>query len=285
MRTLRTLARVAERLYHRLALSGLALGWLLVGFGVAFGLDKAPTAAALSRQATALYRKKNYEAACPLFQQVTELTPERGAAWGDYGLCLARLGQPTAAVAATYKAIGLAGSDRKTRKAGYHNLAAILDHPFPSHIPGPTEEGTLAELEGVLPRCEIFDPVPGCDQRVWGCFSDGLRRGGLARFARDPRTIAQKPWPESNPWVDQKTILDKDVLVLGDGAAETFRSGLTICRAGISCTVVWADACNARIGYECEVSIGNPDYETIPADAVDVPCTSQSIESGELTIQ
>lgn len=265
-------------------MSDFTLGWILLGFGTVFGLDPAPSAAALTRQATTLYRQKKYDAACPLFQQVTELTPQRGAAWGDYGLCLARLGQPADAVAATYKAIALSGADAKARKAAYHNLAGILHHPYPSHIPGPTEEGTLAELEGVLSRCEIFDPVPGCEQRVWGCFSDGYARGGLARFARDPRSIAQKPWPESNLWVDPKTVLEGDVLVLGDSAVETFRSGLSICHAGVTCTVVWADACNGRVGYECEVEVGNTEYESLPADAA-VPCESRSIESGELKIK
>lgn len=241
---------------------------------------KAPSAAALSQRATQLYRQKKYVEACPLFEQVTQLTPERGAAWGDYGLCLARLGQTNEAIAATYKAIGLSGSSAATRKAAYYNLGSVLHHDFPSHIPGPTEEASLAELEGELPRCEIFDAVPGCNQRAFACFS----RSGLARFARDPRAIAQKPWPESNAWVDPKTVLDNEVLVVGDGAVETFRSGLSICHSTITCHVVWADACNGRIGYQCDVAIGNPDYDSLPAEG-EVPCTERRTESGELNFK
>ena len=261
-----------------------ALAFLLFVLGAPPSSDKTPSAAALTQQATKLFRQKKYAEACPLFQRVTELAPERGAAWGDYGLCLARLGQATEAVTATYKAIGLSGSDAKVRKAAYHNLGSILRHSFPSHLPGPTEEGTLAELEGELPRCEIFDPVPGCAQRAWACFSLGDRRDGLARFARDPRTIVQKPWPESNAWVDPKTVLDNEVLVLGDGALETFRSGLSICHSTISCRVVWADACNGRIGYQCDVAIGTPSYESLP-EGGEVPCDERSTESGELSFR
>jgi len=213
------------------------------------------------------------------------LTPDRAPAWGDYGLCLARLGRSTESIAATYQAILLSGSNVATRKTAYHNLGSVLHSTFPSHIPGPTEEGTLVELEGALPRCEIFDPVPGCDQRAWACFSAGLGGGGLARFARDPRTIAQKPWPESNAWVDPKTVLDKDVLVLGDSAIETSRGGPAICHGTISCRVVWADACNGRIGYQCEVARGALDYDLIPADATEVACVEHSTESGELSFK
>ena len=275
-----------------IALLDLTLTRFFLGLGGLLGLDQAPNAGALarqapnagalSRQATKLYAQKKYDAACPLFQQVTELVPERGAALGDYGLCLARLGRSAEAIAVTYKAISLSGSDVKTRKAAYHNLGSILRSNFPSHLPGPTEEGTLAELEGALPRCEIFDPVPGCGQRAWACFSSDFKRGGLARFARDPRSIAQKPWPESNAWVDPKTVLDGDVLVIGDEAIETYRSGLRICHAQIQCRIVWADACNGRIGYDCTLDLDAPDYESIPSGDVDVPCVNHSTQSGEL---
>jgi hypothetical protein len=274
-----------DRLYTARTLPDFALTFLLFVLGAPPGIGKAPSVTALTQQATKLFRQKKYAEACPLFQQVTALAPERGAAWGDYGLCLARLGQSTEAIAATYEAIGLSGSDARARKAAYHNLGSILHYPFPSHIPGPTEEGTLAELEGELPRCEIFDAVPGCDQRAWACFSPGYGPPGLARFARDPRTIAQKPWPQSNAWVDPKTVLDNEVLVMGDGAEETFRSGLSICHSAITCRVVWADACKGRIGYQCDIATGTPDYDSLPEGAGEVPCDSRSTESGELTFK
>jgi hypothetical protein len=255
---------------------------LLFVLGAPPGLAGATNATALARQATKLFQQKKYAAACPLFQQVTELAPKQGAAWGDYGLCLARLGQPTAAIAATYKAISLSGSDAKSRKAAYYNLGWVLQHTFPSHIPGPTEEGTLAELEGELPGCQIFDPVPGCDQRAWACFSPGYGPPGLARFARDPRTIARKPWPEPNTFIDPKTVVDQDVLVIGNGSEESYHSGLHVCHSAVTCRVVWADACNGRVGYQCDIAIGPQDYDSLAADAQDVPCDSHSTEIGEL---
>jgi hypothetical protein len=250
-----------------------------------FGLDSAPNAAAIARQATALYRAKRYEAACPLFRQVTELAPARGAAWGDYGLCLARLGRNQEALEATYRAITLSGSDSKSRNAAYHNLGKVLGHTFPSHVPGPTEEGPLAELEGMLPRCEIFDPVPTCDRRAWGCFW-GLGGGiELARFARDPRSIAAKSWPQANSGYDAiRVVLDGDVLVMTDEATEATRAGPTACRFSVACRVVWADACAGRVGYSCDVAIGLSPGEAWPDGVEDVPCSNRSTRTGELKL-
>ena len=264
----------------------LALGLLVFVLGAPPGSAEARSSAALTQRATSLFHQKKYEAACPLFQRVTELEQGRAAAWGDYGLCLARLGGHwTDAIAATYQAIGLSGSDAKLRKAAYYNLGKVLEKTFPSHIPGPTEEGTLAELEGALPSCEIFDAVPGCNQRAWGCFSDGVGLDGLARFARDPRTIAQKPWPVSNAYVDPETILDKDVLVLSGGALGAARSGFGACASAVACRIVWADACNGRVGYQCDITIQRPKDDSLTEGGEPVPCVIHSTETGELIIQ
>src|SRR5262245_49162131 len=99
-------------------------------------LDTSANPATLSTQAQRLYRAKQYQAACPLYERVTELVPDRAAAWGDYGLCLARLGNRRQdAITATYRALGVSGSDARVRKAAYHNLGQVLGETFPSHVP------------------------------------------------------------------------------------------------------------------------------------------------------
>jgi len=249
-----------------------------------FGLDGAPSATVLTQRANALYRAKRYLEACTLFQQVTELAPAKGAAWGDLGLCMSRLPDQRAfAVTFSHQAILLSGGDAKTRKAVYYNLGRHLAATHPSHVPGPSEEGPLAELEGELPQCELYDAVPGCDRRVWGCSSWRSSDLTLTRFAHDPRTIARKPWPEGNTVYDDISVmLGRDVLVLEDGQTETYRSGTSICRFGVACRVVWADACNGRVGYYCETKTGLREGETPPAD--DNPCTVTSRHAGEIKL-
>jgi len=242
----------------------------------------ARSASALAAQATRLYRAKQYQAACPLFRQVTELAPTRGAAFGDYGLCLARLGQRQAALTATYEAVLRSSSDVKSRRAAYYNLGTILGQTFPSHVPGPTEEGPLAELEGPLARCEIFDPVPGCDRRAWGCFASYGGGLELGRFARDPRTIASKDFPRSNDWDDPQVLLDRDVLVLSDGYTEYSRAGPSSCRFSVACRVVWADACAGHIGYVCDVAVG-PSAGEVSSEG-DEPCVRRPTFAGEIKL-
>jgi hypothetical protein len=250
-----------------------------------FDLDAAANTKLLAQRANQLYRAENYAEACPLFQQVTELTPSRGAAWAELGLCLARVPAARAlAVALTQQAILLSPRDAKTRKAAYYNLGRFLGETYPSHVPGPTEEGPLAEVEGYLPQCELFDRVPGCDRQAWGCSSRRSSDTTLARFALDPRTIAKESWPDTNlADTDLKVLLARDVLAMSDGWTDVYRSGTTTCRFGISCRVVWADACNARLGYYCETQVGPSVSDPLVSDLT--PCTVSSREAGELVLR
>jgi hypothetical protein len=240
--------------------------------------------AALTAQANKLYRSKQYELACPLFERVTELTPERASAWGDYGLCLARLGKRQKdAVDAEYRAITLS-RDVSVRKAAYYNLGHFLGQSFPSHVPGPTEEGTLADLEGELPRCELFDALPGCAERVWACYQD--TGPTLGRFGRDPGALAKQSFPESEWRQEPEPVLAGDVLVMKEESSESTRSGLTFCFYTTSCRVVWADACRGRIGYTCDLAQG-PDISELAQSGIDgdSPCTPLPAVSGELKLR
>lgn len=248
------------------------------------GLETEVSAGALSAQATKLFRAKQYEAACPLFQRVTELTPTGGSAFGDYGLCLARAGNRRSdAIAAFYRAIALSGSDAKLRKAVYHNLGQIVRHPLESHVPGPTEEGALAELEGKLPLCKIYEPARGCDRPVWACYSDG---GNYARFGRDPKALAQKAWDPMLSTTEATSVIDGEILVVRDEDSESARSGWHTCYFEVVCQVVWADACAGRIGYSCNIAIGASRWASAETGGPDeVECTPTRTESGELKLR
>jgi hypothetical protein len=230
--------------------------------GLLFQLGPSTDPKQVAAEAQKLYRAKQYASACPLFERLTELTPTRGSAWGDYGLCLAKLGNKRQeAIAASYRAISLSGSDARARKAVYYNLGQVIGEVFPSHVPGPTEEGPLAELEGLLPRCELFDSVPGCDQRAWACYNDLGAGTRLGRFGRDPRTFAKKSWPAMEWSEEPRVLLDKDVLVMSEESSESYRSGDHACFYSVGCRVVWADACGGRIGYTCNLAKGPTPHE------------------------
>jgi len=254
--------------------------------GLLLQLDSSADPKQVTAQAQKLYRAKQYQAACPLFERVTELVPDRSTAWGDYGLCLAKLGKRRQdAITATYRAIGLSGTNAGARKAAYYNLGQVIGEVFPSHVPGPTEEGPLAELEGVLPRCELFDPVPGCEQRAWACYQDLGAGNTLGRFGRDPRTFAKKSWPAMEWSEEPRVLLGSDVLVMSEESSESFRSGDYACFYEVGCRVVWADACGGRIGYTCNLAQGPSLYE-IGQRGLDgsSECTKLPSVSGEIKL-
>jgi hypothetical protein len=216
-------------------------------------LAGAENAAALTARATKLYRAKQYDEACPLFEQVTAFAPRSAAAWADLGLCLGKLeGRAADAVAANRQAIALGGGNAKIRKAAMFNLAKLAGAELSSHVPGPTED-PLRDLEGITARCEIYDPAPGCSKPVWGCFSPDIR-GDLVRLALDPRKVVDKKFPTLEPIVDPD---DEPEPLLDGGAVVRSMRYLTVASTDscdhleVECRVVWADACAARAGVAC----------------------------------
>ncbi len=67
-----------------------------------------------------MYRAKKYAEACALFKQASEIDPTNGAVFADLGLCLAKLGDKTQAIAANRRAVET--GEPATRKNAYFNL-------------------------------------------------------------------------------------------------------------------------------------------------------------------
>jgi hypothetical protein len=75
------------------------------------------------RTALALYKKKQYEAACPLFASVAQSQPKNGAVWGDLGLCELKRNTPESLAASVHASrLAVRFGDERVRKAAYYNL-------------------------------------------------------------------------------------------------------------------------------------------------------------------
>jgi len=75
------------------------------------------------RKALALYKKKQYEAACPLFASVAQSQPKNGAVWGDLGLCELKRGTSESLAASLHASrLAVRFGDERVRIAAYHNL-------------------------------------------------------------------------------------------------------------------------------------------------------------------
>jgi hypothetical protein len=75
------------------------------------------------RTALALYKKKQFDAACPLFESVAQAQPKNAAVWGDLGLCELKRGtaeSESASIHASRMAVRF--GDERIRKAAYYNL-------------------------------------------------------------------------------------------------------------------------------------------------------------------
>lgn len=72
------------------------------------------------RKALALYKKKQYDAACPLLARVAAAQPKNGAVWGDLGLCELKRGELGESVHASRLAVRF--GDERVRKSAYFNL-------------------------------------------------------------------------------------------------------------------------------------------------------------------
>jgi len=80
---------------------------------------------ALWKRALSEFKKKNYEAACPLFASAAEAQPKNGAVWGDLGLCYVKLGGAASSIHASRLAAHF--GNEAVRKAAYYNLGLAGD--------------------------------------------------------------------------------------------------------------------------------------------------------------
>jgi hypothetical protein len=75
------------------------------------------------RKALALFKKKEFDAACPLFESAARAQPRNGAIWGDLGLCEVKRGTGESMAASVHASrLAIRFGDERVRKAAYYNL-------------------------------------------------------------------------------------------------------------------------------------------------------------------
>jgi|GEM_PF-2373087 len=90
------------------------------GLSAASGFAEATSWREQWRKALTLYKKKQYDAACPLFASVAQSQPKNGAVWGDLGVCELKRGVLDASIHASRLAVRF--GDERVRKSAYYNL-------------------------------------------------------------------------------------------------------------------------------------------------------------------
>ena len=249
-------------------------------------LAAAPDLPALRAQANQAYRAKSYAAAAGLFAQITELTPEDGAAWADLGLGLQKLGKRDEAVAATLKAALL--GDAQTRLNAYFNLASLkatLAVPVASF-------DVEAEPDQAQASCASLPPQGKCTQPLFACsrFEDGsgtgaifhraslvfgAERAALEAFAQKTQAIGATP-PKASAAIETATYsadlcrsqdlcgFDPCEDETGDAQKRCERKWRAECRKKeaacksdpvvklAGCVAVFSDACGGHVGLVCK---------------------------------
>ncbi|WP_426746153.1 hypothetical protein VZQ01_38885 [Myxococcus faecalis] len=193
-----------------------------------------PDAATLRAQAQKAYDAKQFAKACPLFEKLTQLSPQDGAAWADLSLCLFRAKKKPAALDAARHAVRW--GDEKTRKSTYFNLDKFGG-----------EDGVFTR-DGDDAPCKKAH-LPACAETAWLCadpYSDLYRTSGETSGGSYSAVFLCSE-PQSSEGGGCTTI------DLG-GSQDTF-AGTSDDSPGIysfkGCTVVAVDPCERRLGLAC----------------------------------
>lgn len=211
------------------------------------------------RAALQLYKRHDYEHACPLFRVAAQARGINGSLWGDLGLCELRWGHNDASVYSTLLAIRY-GDDR-VRMAAYHNLALAS---FKVQLP---IDGCTSIPSTNAGHCTT--PVYSCVRQWRG--SGTLYRGFGSFAAFSVKEDSVREWYEQTPdWdLDEDDArasaielshgqeADCDIWCAnhpefaGEGCLETCLRGSGHDEPRLSCDVVFVDACSQRVGYVC----------------------------------
>jgi tetratricopeptide (TPR) repeat protein len=110
---------------------------------------KAPSTDA--EKAAALFTKRQFDQACPLFEKAAKASSENAGLWLSLGQCEVRRGHKPAAVDATRRAVVVA--DRVQRAAAYQLLRELG-----------------AQMEVPSLGCDWLEDTPGkCEEQLWAC--------------------------------------------------------------------------------------------------------------------
>jgi hypothetical protein len=188
-----------------------------------------PDPAELRAQAQAAYDAMQFKQACPLFEKVTKLLPEDGAAWADLALCQFRMKKKDAGVRAALQALRF--GDERTRKSTYFNLGKFA---------GET----------------VFVTTKDCGQKLWTCtqsYSDIFKTmadgsgGAWSSVHLCPHPCTTDEEISNCPEIGLGGLNET---VLGDPDMGQRTFGETHCK------LVAVDSCNQRVGLTCEQSVG-----------------------------
>lgn len=205
------------------------------------------TAAADWRKALALYKQKQFDRACPLFEAAATAKKDNGAIWGDLGLCQLKRGETDASVRASLLAVRF-GND-KVRLAAYYNLRK-------------------AEFAVALPKdCALLPSTAGlgCEKSVavcskyWENFGTGQSTNGTALYFADSvehaAAFAQEIQPPSyRDSIRSGLVLSEDQVCHGWCGGHPEVGCVDTCKEGplLACSIVAVDACQQRVGYVCD---------------------------------
>jgi hypothetical protein len=135
-------------------------------------------------KAVALLHKKQFDAACPLFEKLARAAPDNATLWGEWGQCeLHRSGHRKIAIEASSRAATL--GDRPVREAAYDTLRAL---------------GQKVDLPAK--GCEWLPESPGgaCNEQMWGCGYDWESPSSTGRISGHAVTFGDSD--------DERDVLD-----------------------------------------------------------------------------
>jgi tetratricopeptide (TPR) repeat protein len=226
---------------------------LLLGLAVLFSgaaASAADSAAADWRKALGLYKQKQFDEACPLFESAATAKKTNGAIWGDLGLCELKRGEPSASVRASTLAVRFGGE--KVRLAAYYNLRAAS---FAIELPK-SGCALLPSTAGL----ECKKSIAVC-QKHWENFGTGQATNGEAVYFADSveqaESLAQEVLPPSyRDSIRSGLVLSEEQQCFSWCARHPEYDCTDTCKEGplLSCTLVSLDACHRRAGYVCAES-------------------------------
>jgi tetratricopeptide (TPR) repeat protein len=240
-----------------------------------FTLAASPSFEQWREEGTRAYRAKQWKAACRAFKAAARMDEKHAQTQADLGLCLSKLGQKEAAIAAQRKAVEL--GDSKLRLQAYYNLFRLgVKLPLPK-VPELPPEQPFEPLCGVVSQdacgamhaCTYLENLSGVggdayqagvmlgtdESALWNASTERyFPTGGNETWASpDLMGLLLKSSDRSyGREIDYCRDLVNDAGVLDEEACLKAREGC--CELQLSsrdCTVVWADACSGRVGGVC----------------------------------
>jgi tetratricopeptide (TPR) repeat protein len=229
-----------------------------------------PSFEQLRAEGTHAYQEKNWKEACRAFQAAAQLNDKDAQNQADLGLCLAKLGRKTEAIAAQRKAVAL--GDDTLRRQAYYNLWKLgVKLPLPE-LPTPSRRAREPQCAlvakdacGAVHACTYVEDGGGSGGDVFtvglmlGTDESDVQRAAKAAFHADPSAPAVLSLPLE--YLEQYFCREMDYCrhllnEAGEMDEAACAKELKKCdgkprHRRLDCVVVSADACSGRVGGVC----------------------------------